>query len=85
MTYKGTNWTRGELGHDRIRDPSLPCMDCGEKYGYLNYWVPRYVDDRDWHPREVAWICDDCLERAEEEYRIHKRERNHAQLTEWSR
>jgi len=84
VTYKGSNWTRGELGHDVIRDPSIPCEGCDERYGYLDYWVPRYVDGRDWNPKEVCWICDACLERAREEHELHKRKESHTQLSEFA-
>lgn len=84
MTYKGSNWTRGELGHDPVRDPAIDCPGCGEPHGYLDYWVPRYVDGKGWNPREITWLCDECIDTAKEEYELHKRKRQNAARTEFT-
>jgi len=84
MTYKGSNWTRGELGHAPERDPMIPCHECGEEYRYIGYWKPRYIDGKDWIPREVAWVCDKCLETVKAEYELHKKKERNAAITEFA-
>jgi len=81
--YKGTNWTRGDLGHEIDRDPMIDCHQCDEKYRYMDYWKPRYVDGTDWVPRQVAYICDECIEQAKREHELHKKRQRNAQITEW--
>lgn len=83
MTYKGSNWTRGELGHAVERDPSIDCPNCGESHLYQDYWKPRYVDGREWNPAEIHWLCDECLDAARREYELHQRREQHAVLTEF--
>lgn len=77
MTYKGTNWTRGELGHG-VPDPnpSIPCAECSDEYRFQDYWKPRYVEPEDATPREDTWLCDECKDWE------RRREENHA-VTEW--
>jgi len=83
MTYKGTNWARGDLGHDIERNPLMDCDQCGQSYRYQDYWHDRYVKGQSWNPNKVKWICDECIEQAKAEYELHKKRENHAQLTEW--
>jgi hypothetical protein len=84
MTYKGSNWTRGELGHDINRNPLINCGMCGESYRYRNYWCERYVDGKSWRPDNVEWLCDECMEHVKREYELHKKKRANAQLTEFT-
>lgn len=79
MTYKGSNWTRGELGHPEP-DPNepLPCRDCGRDFPFQDYWKPRVIDgDRVDDPHKEPWRCDRC-------HRIHERRENNQKITEWS-
>jgi len=66
------------------RNPSIDCPECGESYGYKEYWMPRYVDGVECHPRQLRWICDDCLDEMYEWYEDRVAEREHVTLTEWS-
>jgi len=65
-------------------NPSIKCPDCGQRYKFDDYWAERYVSDKSWNPREVRWICDECLEEMYEWYERRRRGREHKQLTEWS-
>lgn len=85
MTYKGTGWTRGDLGNVPDRNPHIDCHECGDSYKWQDYWKPRYVEGRDWNPASVHWLCDGCLMAAREDYEEHKRRREHKQLTEFAR
>jgi hypothetical protein len=60
MTFKGSNWTRGDLGAEPEQDEYIACAECGDEYNFREYWVPRYLegDDRTDDVRE--WYCDDC-------------------------
>lgn len=85
MTYKGTNWTRGELGHaPPDPNPSIPCVQCDTGYNFQDYWEPRYVEPDGVDPHAVAWVCDECIERAKAELRIHKNKQDHRQLGEFA-
>lgn len=74
MTYKGSNWTRGELGNAPDENPSIDCVDCGEPFGWRDYWKPRVVDRDDVDPRTATFRCDDCKRRHERQTR--RRENN---------
>lgn len=65
------------------RDPSIACHECGESHNYRDYWEERYVENMDWNPAAVYWLCDECLERMYQEYRLYKRSEEHKQLTEF--
>ena len=82
MMYKGSNWTRGELGHERPADPSVPCAVCESHYKVNNDWGPRYIDNDQHEPD--GWVCDECIERARQEYDLAKKERNHKNLQEFA-
>lgn len=74
MTYKGSNWTRGELGNVPDENPRIDCADCGESFAWRDYWKPRYVEPDDVDPRTATFRCDDCKERHERQKR--RRENN---------
>ena len=84
MTYKNSNWTRGELGHDIERNPLMDCPECNESYRYQDYWQERDVEGKEWNPNKVKWLCDDCIEQAKQEYELHKKRREHSQLKEFT-
>jgi hypothetical protein len=84
MSYKGTGWTRGDLGIVPDRNPSIACHECGSEHRYQEYWKPRYVDGMDWNPADVCWLCDACLNGAYREYDRVRRGRDHRQLTEFT-
>jgi len=77
VTYKGSNWTRGELGNVPDRNPSVDCADCGEGFDWRDYWKPRVVDgDRVENPNsDEPWRCDDCHEYHERQTRRHENNR----------
>ncbi|ELZ96212.1 hypothetical protein [Haloferax sulfurifontis] len=79
MTYKGSNWTRGELGNVPDENPRIDCADCGESFAWRDYWKPRVVEgDRVEDPRtDEPWRCDDCHERHE---RLTRRRENNQTL-----
>jgi len=84
MTYKGSNWTRGELGNVPDENPSVPCADCGKSFRWRDYWKPRVVDgDRVEEPNDPdePWRCDDCHDRYE---RRTRRRQNNQRITEWT-
>lgn len=82
--YKGTGWTRGDLGNVPDRDPLLACHECETEHRYQDYWKPRYVKDRDWNPADMYWLCDACLNEMYREYDRARRRRSNAQLTEFA-
>jgi len=84
MTYKGSNWTRGELGNVPDQNPFVPCFDCGTDFKWQDYWKVRYVDGLDFNLHETALLCDDCLERYREEYDLYKRKQQNASLGEFA-
>lgn len=78
MTYKGSNWTRGELGHP-APDPNapVPCHGCGRDYPFRGYWKERVIEgERVEDPHEEQWRCDRCHE-------IHERRRANQSLAEF--
>jgi len=78
MTYKGSNWTRGVLGNIPDLNPLIDCSDCGESYGWQDYWHERYVEAEDKNAHEDEFVCDSC----EKERKNHERRRNNnLQLT----
>lgn len=81
MTYKGSNWTRGELGNVPDPNPSIPCQMCEESYAYQDYWKERYVDVENGNPHQDTWVCDECHERARDWLERQKRKRSNQQLT----
>jgi len=66
------------------RNPSIECRGCGESYRYQEYWMPRYVDGVDCHPRQLTWFCDECMDRFNEWRQQQEHERQHITLGEWS-
>jgi len=44
MTYKGSNWTRGDLGAVPEQPDTVACPVCGETYDVAEYWRPRYIE-----------------------------------------
>lgn len=82
MTYKGTGWTRGDLGNVPDRNPFISCAECGESFKWQGYWEPRIVDgDRVDAPHsDEPWLCDDCHER---QARLTRRRENNQKITEW--
>lgn len=79
--YKGTGWTRGDLGNVPDPNPFIDCHDCGESYKWQDYWKPRVVEgDRVDEPNDPdePWRCDSCHERHERETR---RRKNNASLS----
>jgi hypothetical protein len=60
MTYKGSNWTRGDLGAVPEQDPNVACPACGRTYDFEDYWKPRYVDADGPTPPTSDWECDEC-------------------------
>jgi RNase P subunit RPR2 len=81
--YKGTGWTRGDLGNVPDPNPNVACHECGAEHRYKDYWKQRYVENRDWNPAAVYWLCDECLDQMYAEYDRVKRGREHRQLDEW--
>jgi hypothetical protein len=77
MTYKGSNWTRGELGHDIDRNPNIPCEICGRSFGCMEYWKPRWEG---FEPDTNESRCDECQERADE---MHEKLENNQRITEF--
>lgn len=75
MTYKGSNWTRGELGHVPDENPVIECKDCGESFGWRDYWKERINRPED------PFLCDSCLN---ERVRRQRREENNQEITRWS-
>lgn len=41
-------------------NPAIPCADCGDRFAFLEYWQPRYVEPDDADPVEDEWLCDGC-------------------------
>jgi len=64
MTYKGSNWTRGELGHaSPDRNPDIECAgDCGQSFTLDGYWSERYLEPAEIDEHEVDWLCDECVD-----------------------
>jgi hypothetical protein len=62
------------------RNPSIDCADCGEPFGWRDYWKPRVVEGErvDEPNSDEPWRCDDCHERHE---RLKRREENNQPLT----
>ena len=62
MTYKGSSWTRGDLGGGPDYNPGIACHDCGERFPWLDYWKPRVLEgDRVDSPESgEPWRCDHC-------------------------
>ena len=83
MTYKGSNWTRGELGNVPDPNPYVPCASCEQQFKWRDYWQSRVLDgDRVDDPNsDEPWRCDECHERHE---RLTRRRENNLELTEWS-
>jgi len=81
MTYKGSNWTRGELGNVPDENPSVDCADCGESFNWRDYWKPRYVEPDDVDPRTATLRCDECRERHE---RLTRRRENNQTLEKFA-
>jgi len=65
MTYKGSNWTRGELGNVPDPNPLIDCSECGESHGWQDYWYERYVEAEDKNAHEDEFVCDSCNEERE--------------------
>lgn len=65
--YKGSNWTRGDLGAEPEQPSHIDCADCGEAYSFEEYWTPRYIDTDEPTPPADEWVCDDCAERSKHE------------------
>jgi len=82
VTYKGSNWTRGELGNVPDPNPSIDCADCDESFDFRDYWKPRVIEgDRVENPNDPdgePWRCDDCHERHE---RLTRRREKNQELT----
>jgi len=79
MTYKGSNWTRGELGNVPDPNPLIDCSECGVPYAWQDYWYERYVEAEDKNAYEDEFVCDSC----EEQKKRHERRRKvNQQLTD---
>jgi len=60
MTYKGSNWTRGDLGAVPEQPDTIACPVCGETYDFAEYWRPRYIEGDGTAPPTSEWECDEC-------------------------
>jgi len=67
MTFRGSNWTRGELGAVPEQDEYIACADCGDEYHFQDYWVPRYLSGSN-HTDDIReWYCDECADKSRQE------------------
>jgi hypothetical protein len=78
MTYKGSNWTRGELGNVPDTNPTLACDGpCGRSWSFKDYWDGRWqLGD----PATATMLCDECLSEAID---YHDRKTKNKEITEW--
>jgi hypothetical protein len=83
MTYKGSNWTRGELGNVPDPDPTIRCdeptCDAATNTQDSDGWL------KDANP-EVPLLCPDCRESVSDIKKTptdERREQNRT-LGEWS-
>lgn len=51
---------RNDMQEPPHRNPLIACADCGERYGYEEYWKERFVDPDDVNHHEATWRCDGC-------------------------
>ena len=85
MTYKGSNWTRGELGNVPP-SPSSIIVECNEPTCETTTTADKLPGD--WHatndPDEVI-LCASCKQRVPYKNRApsEMRRENNATLTEW--
>jgi len=77
MTFRGSNWTRGDLGAVPEQVELIACADCGDEFDFEGYWVPRYLAGGDRTDDIREWYCDDCADRS-------RHERLNQQLTEYA-
>jgi hypothetical protein len=66
------------------QNPDVPCYDCGNSFGWEDYWIERYVDGVDFNLHEIVFLCDHCLEEYHKVYELHKRKEQNAQLGEFA-
>jgi hypothetical protein len=86
MTYKGSNWTRGELGH-APPDPSTITIDCAEptcdKTTTADNLPGKWQADN--NPNHVI-LCPTCKTHTpgKEQTPLEVRKKTNEKITEWS-
>ena len=83
MTYKGTNWTRGELGNVLPRNPTVECAEPTCSATTKARQLPGEWQATN-NPSEVV-LCPSCKQRVRGTKRTpsEMRRENNSQLTDW--
>lgn len=84
MTYKGTGWTRGDLGNVPDRNPWIECNGCDRRERYQSLKDDDWEDWQKPSDPDVPLLCPECKDGSVGVKSVEERRKSNRSITEWA-